>query len=233
MKKLALSHSKINTFDICPNQFKLMYIDKTYEQDSDNPYFVKGQKLHKQLEDYVVAKLSDEPTEKLPMSAASRNALPILDKLIKIYPDYYPEQKICLDTKYNKCAWFDNKKAYYRAIIDFLAMSETEAVIIDHKSGKVRDYDEFGGQLHLTAFLLMMMFPKLTKVTSAYLYLEHKQTVKIILTRDDLPALKKHFEGKYVEINSEEEYAPKRNSYCNFCRAKPHQCKFKKAAREL
>lgn len=226
MKSLALSHSKINTFEICPLQFKLQYIDKTYPFDDDNPYFIKGKKLHQQLEDYVVEKLSgEEPTVK--MSAAARNAVPIINKLMSQYPDCYPEQKLCVDKNYKRAAWFDNSKAYYRAIIDFLAMSKTEAVVIDHKSGKVRDYDGWGGQLHLTAFLLFMMFPKLQRVVSAYLYIEHKQTVKVELTRDDLPKLKKHFEDKYIEINSEEEYKPKRNAYCGYCRATPEQCKYK------
>lgn len=232
MKSLALSHSKINTFEICPRQFKLQYIDKSYPFDNDNPYFIKGQKLHKQLEDYIVAKLAKDDSMIPKFSAAARNALPILDKLMAHYADYYPEQKLCLDKSYKKVAWFDNKRAYYRAIIDFLGVNETEAAIIDFKSGKVRDYSGFGGQLHLCAFLLMMMLPKIQKVTSAYLYIEHKQTIPITITRDDMPKLKKHFENKYIEINSEEDYEPKRNAYCGYCLATPEQCKFK-VRREL
>lgn len=226
MKSLALSHSKINTFDLCKLQFKLQYIDKTYPFDDDNPYFIKGKKLHDQLENYVIEKLSgDEPTVKL--SAAARNATPIINKMMDKFPDCYPEQKICLDKNYKRAAWYDNSKAYYRCIIDFLAKNKKAAVVIDYKTGKVRAYDGFGGQLHLTAFLLFMMFPKLEKVTSAYLYIEHKQTVTITLTRADLPALKKYFEDKYVEVNIEEDYDPTRNAYCNFCRATPSQCKYK------
>lgn len=227
MKSLAMSHSKVNTFELCPRQFKLDYIDKAFPFDNDNPYFIKGQKLHKQLEDYVIAKLSGDDKNIPKLSAASRNAIGIIDKLMSRFKDAYPEQKLCVDKDYKKCAWFDNSKAVWRAIIDFLVMNEVEAVVIDWKSGKVRDYAGFGGQLHLTAFLLFMLKPKLQKVTSAYLYIEHKQTVQVILTRDDLPALKKHFENKYVEINMEEDYEPTRNQYCGYCKATPEQCKFK------
>jgi CRISPR/Cas system-associated exonuclease Cas4 (RecB family) len=227
MKTLALSHSKVNTFETCPRQFKLQYIDKDYPFDSDNPYFVKGQKLHKQLEDYVIAKLSGDDKNIPKLSAASRNAIGMINNLMAKYPDVYPEQQLCIDKNYKKSGWFDNSKAHWRAIIDFLAMSEEYAIVIDYKSGKVRDYAGFGGQLHLTAFMLFMMKPKLQTVISAYLYLEHKQTVKITLTREDLPELKKHFENKWAEINMEEEYAPTRNQYCNYCSARPDQCQYK------
>jgi len=227
MKELALSHSKVNTFDLCPRQYKLQYIDKAFPFDGDNPYFIKGQKLHKQLEDYVIAKLSGDDKNLPKLSAAARNATGIIDNLMAKFPDAYPEQKLCVDKAYKKCAWFDNSKAYWRAIIDFLVMSETEAVVIDWKSGKVRNYDGWGGQLHLTAFLLFMLKPKLEVITSAYLYIEHKQTVPVKLTRDDLPKLKAYFEAKYIEVNSDTEFEPKRNQYCNYCQATPTQCKYK------
>lgn len=227
MKELAQSHSKINTYETCPRKYQLIYVDKSYKEDGDNPYFIKGQRLHKQLENYVVSKLADEPDMAKGMSIASRNAIPIVNKLMAKFPDYYPEQKICVDKNYNKLAWF-SKDAYYRAIIDFLAMSKVEAVLLDYKSGKVRPYEGFGGQLHLSGFLMMMLYPKLQRVTSSYLYLEHKETITITIGRSDVMELKNHFEDKYKEINSDEEFKPKRNEFCMYCNATPSQCKFKR-----
>jgi len=227
MREIAQSHSKIQTYDECPNKYKLIYVEKSYASDTDNPYFIKGQKLHKQLEDYVVSKLANDPSLVLKMSIASRNAVPIIDKLIKRYKDYYPESKICVDKEFKKLSWF-NKAAYYRAIVDFLAKDNNHAILLDYKSGKVRPYDGWGGQLHLSAWLIMELFPKIQKVTSAYLYLEHKHTVSITLNREDLPALRTHFQDKYTEINSDEEFLPKRNPHCMYCNATPKQCKFKR-----
>lgn len=226
MNNLALSFSKINTYDICPRQFQLQYITKTYPKDDDNPYFKKGQRLHKHLEDYVVDRLAGKDPDAKKIAAASRNALPIINKLMDKYDDVYPEQKICVDKNYKKIGWFD-KAAYYRVIIDFLALGEEDAVILDYKSGKVRDYSGFGGQLHLSAFVLFMMFPRLKKVTSAYLYLEHKQTVSITIYRKDLEELRQHFDDKFIEINSDEKFEPERNDYCRFCLASGYQCEFK------
>jgi len=230
---IALSHSKINTFNGCPRQFFLQYISKVYPKEGDNPYFIKGNRIHKELENYVVWLLGDKQGDQPKMGDEAKNGLPIVNRLMSKFDDCYPEQKLSMDDKFKKVGWFD-KKTRWRVIYDFLAMKNDLAMVVDYKTGKVRDYAGFGGQLHLGAWVLFNIRPEIQTVNNAYLYLEHKHTVSIKLERDkDMNKLTDHFLEVFDTINSEKNFDEKKNKNCYFCLATPEMCSQKKAKREL
>ena len=225
MSHIPVSYSKINTFNLCPLKFKTQYLTKTYPDESNNPNFVRGNAIHKNLEDYVVACLGNTTPPDLCKEA--KNIEGILDKILASYDEVTPEIKLCLDKNFKMASWFDNSVAYFRCIIDLLAIKGQSALVVDYKTGKVRDYQDEKGQLHLTAGAIFAVYPKVQDLTMAYMFVDHKQTVKIKFTRDDAAQLQGYIIDYFNELNAEEEFAPKINQYCHFCKLTKNECKYK------
>lgn len=230
MAKLhALSHSRLSTFNQCPRKFKLQYIDKAFPDDSKNPNFVRGNAIHKQLEDYLTWKtVGADHMEKPSLSKESLNAVPIVDSLVVAMDTMMGEQQLATDFSWKKCGWFGGDSVKYRAILDTVGFKGKTAAVLDYKTGKVRPYDGWGGQLHLNAAMIMSIYTEVELVKCAYLYLDHKKTVPVTFTRAELPQLQGHFDSEHDKVNSETKFEPKINEYCKWCPATKSQCKFSK-----
>ncbi|MGW8177833.1 MAG: PD-(D/E)XK nuclease family protein [bacterium] len=217
---IALSWSRLNGYLLCPRKFEAQYIDKSYPDDSDNPNFVRGNRLHKQMEDYIVFKSSAVETFGQPpqLSPEAHGATPIVDKVFDNYDEVYPELQLACDHQWKRCDWFAPPRVVkYRCIIDCLAIRDNEALCIDFKTGKVRDYADDHGQLHLTAAMVMNLYPQVERVTCAYLFLDHKQTVNVHIMRDELEAQMEYFNNMHTEVNEADKFPPLKNQYCGFC----------------
>ena len=106
-----------------------------------------------------------------------------------------------------------------------LAVGGDHVSIIDFKTGKVRPYDEDFGQLHLTATIIFHLMPSVSRITCAYLFVEHKQTIKVDFHRDDLDKLRAKFDVDYITVNQDTEFEPSKNRYCHWCAIKK-ECRF-------
>lgn len=224
---IALSHSRLSTFQQCPLKFRLQFLDKAFpqEDESKSVHLVRGKNVHKALETYIVKKRVGE--ENIPPSSLPEveRAKPLIDDWFKIFKDVLPESQIAINKNWEQVDWFSHE-AYYRAIIDAIALAETTALVIDWKTGKINDYAGYGGQLHLTAAIVMKIFQKYEEVTTAYLYVDHKKTFKIKFQRAELDGLVEHFDNESVRVNAETEFAPKPNDFCGWCAATKTQCRY-------
>jgi hypothetical protein len=236
---MALSHSRISDYDQCPLKFKLKYIDKAdnFKMDDKNksPHLVRGEKVHKHLEHYA----NRRRLENLDSREIPRTSLPevnsgyeYIDKIMEQFPpqNTRAEQQLCVTREWTETEWFDTRTAYMRCIIDFSAYASNLAMAIDWKTGKFRDYTpESGyGQLELTAGFMFALNPEVDQVITRYVYVDSRDVVSKRYSRTDESDIRGYFEEKYIEVNSEEEWAPKRNKYCNFCEATKSQCPFAK-----
>lgn len=227
MTEIALSFSRLSTYQGCARKFRLQYLDKAFPDDSDNPNFVRGNRVHGQLETYVMWKNAGETFEKPNMCAEAQRAIPIIEAIYASYTSVLPEQKLCLDKNWNKVGWFA-KNAYLRAILDLIAFKPGRGLIVDYKTGKVRDYAGYGGQLHLNAAMVFAIEPDVQIIDVAYLFVDHKQTIKVQFHRDQYEEFKAHFVAEHVKVNSETKWEPKINQYCKWCPATKEQCPFSK-----
>lgn len=222
---IALSFSRLSTYEQCPLKFKLQYIDKTYKDDSDNPAFIRGSRLHKQCEAHILHKTRNKP--KPVISTEVQNVVPIIDKVINNFEIISAESKLALDTNFLPCSWF-NKATMYRAILDMTAINKTNALIIDFKSGKVREYDDKPtGQLHLASCFMFANHEAIQEINTAYLFIEHKITIAKKFSRNKFTARRDVFFKLFEEVNNLKEFEPKVNRYCHWCLATKDQCKFK------
>lgn len=236
---IALSWSRWSDFAQCHLKFYLKYLEKSpnfqMKDDDKNksPHLVRGQNLHKQLENYTIWKLdmvagrtTMVPPPMLPETAA---LIPAIDRIIETSEVVIPESQVAVDNQWQQVAWFD-KQAYYRAILDLTALRKDHGIIWDYKSGKFQDYvsDETDpGQLHLSAAMILKM-KDFDYVDVSYLFIDSKKPSGIRVTRDQGPKIIQIFDERHARVNAEREWKPKRNDNCNFCEATAKQCPYSK-----
>lgn len=228
---IALSYSRLSDFETCPLKFESKYIIKDYPDDSDNPAFVKGNAIHKQVEDYINW-MNSRNGEAPAMGQHTLDVVPMLEQIYKASGgQMHAEKQIAVDQDWVKCDWFAKpSNVKYRAIIDFMAfMSPEELLLGDIKSGKMREYEDGPTtQLRLTAAMCFNLFTRVKTITTAYFFVEHKKTVKVKFTRDQLADLMKPFDLRHKQVNEAKEFPFKKNKYCNWCDIPKGRCPVKK-----
>lgn len=234
---IALSWSRLSTYMQCPRKFQLAYISKSFREEEKSIHLVKGEQLHKQMEDYILAR-NGAATMPLGFSPEVKQSLPYVDKLYSLFEAIHPEAQVACDINWKSCEWFAKETAW-RAIWDASALSGNKCFIADWKSGKVYPYGEGFGQLHLSSIIALERWTALPEVTSAYVYLEHKVVTPIKVTREKtdqldshgrpipaLPEVKAHFVQWFERVQMEKAWEPIANENCRYCQATKAQCKY-------
>lgn len=220
---IALSWSRLSDYMQCPKKFHLKYISKSFpKEDENNIHFVKGREIHKQLEEYVIAK-NGQGTMPLGFTPSVKGALPYVDKLYARFTNVYPEAQIACTPNWKPAEWFGGDVGW-RAIWDVVGLAPSECYVGDYKSGKVYPYGSTFGQLHLSAVIALNRFPDVPEVNSAYIYVEHRHIEPVKVTRADLPKVQAYFDAKFEEVQKEVEWAPRQNEFCKWCPATKAQC---------
>lgn len=221
---ISLSWSRLNTYQQCPQKFHLQFISKSFPEEEKSIHLVKGEQLHKQLEDYVIAK-NGGGAMPLGFTPEIRETLPYVDKLYSVYDQVYPEAQVSCGMDWKPVEWFD-RKSKYRAIWDVVGLRPDACYIGDYKSGKIYPYGATYGQLHLSAAIALHRFPEIPEVTGAYIYIEHKKITSIKVTREELPKVQDHFDNLFDVVQKETKWDPTPNEFCKWCPATKAQCKF-------
>lgn len=221
---LALSWSRLQTYQQCPRKFHLQFITKSFPEEGKSIHLVKGEQLHKQLEDYVIAK-NGGAAMPLGFSPEVKETLPYVDKLFTIYDSVHPEAQVACDINWNPAEWF-GKDVAWRAIWDVCGLRPQTCFIGDYKSGKIYPYGSGYGQLHLSAAIALTRFKEVPEVNAAYIYIEHKKVTPIKVTREELPTVIAYFEREFDKVQMEKAWEPTPNDNCKWCPATKAQCKF-------
>lgn len=221
---ISLSWSRLTTYNQCPLKFHLQFISKSFPEEEKSIHLIKGEQLHKQLEDYVIAKNGGAPMP-LGFSPPVKETLPYVDKLFSLYDQVYPEAQVSCGADWKPVEWFD-KRSKYRAIWDVIGLRDDTCFIGDYKSGKMYPYGSTYGQLHLSAVIALNRFDNVPEVTGAYIYIEHKRVMPIKVTREELPKVQDHFDNEFDKVQKETKWDPTPNEYCKWCPATKAQCKF-------
>lgn len=221
---ISLSWSRLSAFNQCPRKFHLQFITKSFPEEEKSIHLVKGEQLHKQLEDYVIAK-NGGGSMPLGFSPEVRDALPYVDKLFTLYTSVHPEAQVSAGQDWKPLEWFD-KRTMYRAIWDVVGLRDITCFIGDYKSGKVYPYGSTYGQLHLSAVIALNRWPEVPEVNGAYIYIEHKKVTSIKVTRAELPKVQEHFEKEFQKVQKEVNWDPTPNEFCKWCPATKAQCQF-------
>lgn len=224
MNRLAWSYSRLNDFETCPRMFQGKYVTKDFpKQDFSAPHLQRGKDIHKVLENAVVHSMA-LPKELLFLQ-------PIVDMAHAKGMTNFAENEICFDVHLNTIDWF-SKSAWCRVIIDLVIIVGDLAVIIDWKTGKVRDKSR--DQLALFAGAAMTRWPKVKRVITAFFWVDHPKQ-KPTLAHYDQSHRQQIWEefgdrAEMIQITLESgAWLPKKNFGCKWCPALVGQCEFKEA----
>lgn len=229
---IALSWSRLSDYQQCPLKFKFKYItkDPLFKEDgTKSVHLVRGSNVHKALENYVLAKTDPyNPHEPDPSSLAEvEGTKPWIRNFLNNYDTVIPETQIAIDKNWQRVEWFSSD-AYYRAILDLIAIRPGDIFIGDYKTGQMRDYDpEDGyGQLHLAAAICLALWPETPRIKVAYAYVDHKKVIDKDFTQEDAKRLRDHFDRQSVVVNEDKEFRPTVNEYCKWCPATKAMCPY-------
>lgn len=159
----AWSFSAVNNFESCPKKYYELSIGKNFKE-VEGEAILYGKAVHKALE-----KLVRDGTE-LPERFQHMKAY--VQKYIDIPAKKLVEQQLAIKKDFSPTDWRDWSGAWCRAVIDLAVVGEKSAVLVDYKTGKIKD-DGFT-QLKLAAAIFMAHHTNIENVSVAYLWTAHK-----------------------------------------------------------
>jgi CRISPR/Cas system-associated exonuclease Cas4 (RecB family) len=209
-KKLALSFSRLSTFEQCGRKFEYLYVSKQV-QDQGSVHTEYGTRVHEALEK-VATGVGDHTEESKPFAA-------LLAKIVARPGKQYYEYQMSVNGDRQPCDWFDSE-VWVRSIADVLIVDGEKAWIGDYKTGKVKDDMT---QLQLFAAMVFIHFPEVQTVTTSYIWLLKGELTNMTFTRKMLPSIWQALEERFNRVQEAVEtgyFQPKPSPLCNWCAAK-------------
>lgn len=205
---IAWSYSRYADYKQCPLRFKLKYIDKLSE-GPEPPHFARGSAIHKEGENYLIAKGKPKVPKSYVHFADEMQQLRGLSPMV--------EQQWGFTREWTPTGWF-GATTWLRIICDVAVVYEDNtADLIDFKTG--RKYDTNEEQVELFSTSIFMKFPEVTEVTTRLWYLDQPEDNEVIreYKRTDFESIKKDWEKKTVAMFKDKRFAPTPNEKCRFC----------------
>lgn len=213
--KLAHSYSALKQYENCPKRYYHQRITKEVK-DQPGTATVHGERVHKQLEEYLKS-----PDTGLPPETAALQ--PLCDTVISNTEDggkLLIEQEYTLTSDLTPTSWFA-PNAWLRFKLDVLAIRPNgRAIVIDWKTGKRRpDFD----QLEMFALAVFSFHPDADRVSSMFVWTKENATDKETYRREHLDAMwtrlltRIHRVEKSLETDN---WPAKPSGLCKFCPCK-------------
>lgn len=217
MATVKWSFSSLKDFINCPKQYhevkvKQNFVKKVTEQ------MLYGTEVHKALEDYV--------RDGTPLAKNYQRFQPMLDVLRATPGQHYPEYKMALSAEKVPCD-FDNGDYWVRGIVDLLVVDDSQAYIVDYKTGSNRYPDP--KQLKLMALMTFAHFPDVEYIKGGLLFVAHNSFVAEEYERDSAPMLWAVFEPELKRLEfsfAADKWPAKPTPLCGWCPVK--SCEFHK-----
>lgn len=173
----AWSFSGNSMHDLCPKKYFHIRVAKDFK-DEDSAESDEGKIIHKVLHRRVIDGVA------LPLQQRHFEAMVAPFAATKC--EKAGEIKLCLNRKFEPVDYFA-RDAYCRSIIDLLMLPrKTHAIIVDWKTGKVKDDFE---QIELAAAMLDCLMPELLTFELVFGWVRHRKFTRKSITKADLPAI--------------------------------------------
>ena len=173
MTTMALSFSRLSTFEQCQQKFDYLYVSKAVK-DSDNQYTIYGNRVHEALEKYGKAVEANDAEAHQILSDGEafkevEKFLPLVNRITGQPGQKLFEFQMTIRRDFTPCDWFATD-AWLRSIADVLVINKNVAFVIDWKTGKIKMNPT---QLKLFALMVMEHFPAVDTVKTAFVWLAH------------------------------------------------------------
>lgn len=175
------SFSSLKDFINCPKQYHEVKVLRRFEK-RPTPQMLYGNEVHRALEDYV--------KEGKPLAKNYERFQRMLDPLVEIDGEKYPEHRMALDHERKPCQF--GKDYWVRGIADLLITQNDKAFIVDYKTGSNKYPDP--NQLKLMALMTFAHFEEVERVKAGLLFVMHNSFVPEEYTREQIPELWSVFE---------------------------------------
>lgn len=208
-KITAWSFSRWNKYETCPRAAKYTMIDKLKEPGS--AAMDRGSLIHGMAEHYLLngGRLPKELTKLRGYYKELKAAKPKI------------ELELCFDKNWNMTDWF-GRDAWCRVKVDAMVTPIAEAThvrVIDHKTGKLKEYAEYENQLELYGMAGLLTVPIATESLAELAFIDHGKIVPCLdsVKAVDLPKLKKKWEAKVKPMLNDTVFAPRPSNACRWC----------------
>ena len=215
--KMALSYSRLSTFENCPAQFDYLYVSKSVRMASSEAIDY-GHRVHKVLEDYGRGELNPTGlTEEDELSLKKWGN--IVDVIMSRSGEKKFEYQMAVNENLEPVDWFADD-TYFRSIADVLVIDGDTAYCLDYKTGKVR---ESPTQLQLFAAMIFWHFPEVQTVKTSFIWLRFNKTTNTTYERRYLEALWGALKPRVDKVHETIElgvFDTKPSGLCPWCPAK-------------
>lgn len=174
MAEFTWSYSSLKQYQNCPKQYHEIRVLKNYKV-KETEAIIYGKDVHEALELYV--------KEGRPLAKNYLRFKPLVDKLIAIKGDKYPEYEMALTYNREPCD-FDSDRRWVRGIADLVVIDKDYAFVVDYKTGSNKYPDP--KQLRLMSLMIFTHFPDVQKVKAALLFLARNSIVTEEYVRRDM-----------------------------------------------
>jgi len=218
MAEFTWSYSSLKQYQNCPKQYHEIRVLKNYTV-KETEAIIYGKAVHEALELYV--------KENKPLAKNYERFKPIIDTLISIPGDKYPEYEMALTYNKEPCD-FDSDDRWVRGIADLVIVDGSHAFIVDYKTGSNKYPDP--KQLRLMALMLFTHFPDVQKIKAGLLFVMHNSIITEEYVRRDMDKSWAVFEQPLKRLESSydnDKWEPNPTPLCKWCPVKT--CEFNKS----
>lgn len=214
---MALSYSRLSTFESCNAKFDYLYVSKTV-QDLGSEATEYGTRVHELLEQYGKGTLDESKLTYEGKSSLARWGK-IVDSINARSGEKLFEFQMAVNKNLEPVDWFA-KDVWIRSIADVLIVDGDTAYCLDYKTGKVRDNPT---QMQLFAAMVMWHYPQVQKVKTSFLWLLHDDATNVTYERKYLESLWRALEPRFLKVQEILDlgvFDAKPSGLCPWCPAK-------------
>ena len=188
------SYSGLKDYVNCPRQYYEVKIAKTFFK-KPTEQMLYGTAVHSALEDYV--------SKGKPLEKNYERYRPLLDALLEIEGERYPEYRMALNADRQPCS-FGAKDYWVRGIVDLAIVDGDTAHIVDYKTGSAKYPDV--KQLKLMSLMTYAHFPEVTKIKAGLVFVAHNVFIDEEYDRDQSEDMWKEFLPDLERLKLSHEY---------------------------
>jgi len=197
------SYSSIKTYEECPAKYKFSRILRLPQPSG--PAAERGTLIHAEIEEALkggLMLLSDEIKHLADSIETWRNN------------GAQSEMQFAVDKHWNP-VMYKHDNAIFRGVIDLYIEHEDQAVVIDFKTGKDRDYQD---QVRVYSAVILATRPHINNVRNIIEFVDLKTRREYpSVKRENLNELKSLLIGRILAAELDTIHAPNPNQFCRWC----------------
>ena len=223
---MALSYSRLSTFESCPRKFEYLYVLKSIK-DEGSTATEYGTRVHSALEEYAKEITKGEPTVAeagMPLDDMETRGgeagkwFPLVDLICRQPGTKYFEHQMAVRRDKTPCGWFDSE-VWLRSIADVLVVNGKKAYCCDWKTGKKKENPT---QMQLFAAMVFLQFPEVEEVVTSFVWLVANDTTNATYHRRYADSLWTAIEPRLVRVQESVDsgvFVARPSGLCPWCPA--------------